>query len=70
MKVLEWICKLISFPLFFVGLVVAMPCLEFLFWLDDDRNLMRKTWRYVKECFLGIIEGVRDYWNDNIPMKD
>ena len=55
MKVLEWICKLISFPLFIVGLVVIMPCLEFLFWIDDERDL---------------IEGARDYWNDNIPMKD
>jgi hypothetical protein len=70
MKVLEWICKLISFPLFIVGLVVSMPCLEFLFWLDDNREMKWKALRHVKQCFLDIIEGVRDYWNDNIPMKD
>ena len=70
MKVFEWICKLISFPLFFAGLVVAMPCLEFLLWLDDDRDMRWKTLRHVKQYFLDIIEGVRDYWNDNIPMKD
>lgn len=70
MKVLEWVCKLLSFPLFIVGLVVIMPWLEFIFWLDDDRDMMWKTLRYVKQYFLDIIEGARDYWNDNIPMKD
>lgn len=70
MKALEWGCKLFSFPLFIAGLIVTLPCLEFLLWLDDDRNLKRKTWQYVKQCFLDIIEGARDYWNDNIPMKD
>lgn len=70
MKVLEWVCKLLSFPLFIVGLVVIMPWLELIFWLDDERDLMWKTFRYVKQYFLDIIEGARDYWNDNIPMKD
>lgn len=69
-EVLEWVCKLLAFPFFIAGLVVIMPWLEFIFWLDDDRDMMRKTLRYVKQYFLDIIEGARDYWNDNIPMKD
>lgn len=70
MKALEWVCKLLAFPFFIAGLVVIMPWLEFIFWLDDDRDMMRKTLRYVKQYFLDIIEGARDYWDDNIPMKD
>ena len=70
MKVLEWICKLVSFPLFIVGLAVIMPWLEFILWIDDDRDMKWKMLHYVKQYFLDIIEGVRDYWNDNIPMKD
>ena len=70
MKALEWVCKLLEFPLFIAGLVVTLPWLEFLFWLDDDRYMMRTTLRYVKQYFLDIIEGARDYWDDNIPMKD
>ena len=69
-EALEWVCKLLAFPFFIAGLVVIMPWLEFIFWLDDDRDMMRKTLRYVKQYFLDIIEGARDYWNDNIPMKD
>lgn len=70
MKALDWVCKLFAFPLFIAGLVVILPWLEFIFWLDDERDLMWKTLRYVKQYFLDIIEGARDYWNDNIPMKD
>lgn len=29
-----------------------------------------KALRHVKQCLLDIIEGMRDYWGDNIPMKD
>ena len=70
MKAFEWVCKLFSFPVFIAGLVVILPCLEFLFWLDDGRDMMRKSLHYVKQYFLDIIEGARDYWNDDIPMKD
>lgn len=70
MKALEWVCKLLSFPLFIAGLVVTLPWLEFLLWLDDDRDMMRKTLHYAKQYVLDIIEGARDYWDDNIPMKD
>lgn len=31
MKALDWVCKMLAFPLFIVGLAVSMPCLEFLF---------------------------------------
>lgn len=51
-------------PGFIAGLVIIMPWLEFLFWLDDDRNMKWKTLRYAKQCFLDIIEGARDYWKD------
>ena len=70
MKALEWVCKLLSFPLFIAGLVVTLPWLEFLVWIADDRDMMRKTLHYAKQYFLDIIEGARDYWDDNIPMKD
>ena len=70
MKALEWICKLISFPFFIAGLVVILPWLEFLLWLNDDRGMKWKTLHYVKQYFMDIIEGVRDYRNDHIPMKD
>ena len=70
MDALDWVCKLLAFPFFIAGLVVIMPWLEFLFWIDDDRDMKWKTLRHVKQCFLDIIEGVRDYWTDNIPMKD
>lgn len=70
MKALDWVCKLLAFPLFIAGLVVILPWLELLLWLDDERDLMWKTLRYVKQYFLDIIEGARDYWTDNIPMKD
>lgn len=70
MKALEWVCKLLAFPLFIAGVAVTLPWLEFLLWLDDDRDMMQKTLHYVKQYFLDIIEGARDYFNDNIPMKD
>lgn len=70
MKALDWVCKLFAFPLFIVGMVVIMPWLEFIFWLDDDRDMMWKMLHYVKQYFLDIIEGARDYWIDNTPMKD
>jgi len=70
MKAFEWVCKLFSFPFFIVGLVVIMPWLEFLFWIDDDRDMNWKLLHYVKQYFLDIKEGASDYWHDNIPMKD
>ena len=69
-EVLEWVCKVLAFPFFIAGLVVIMPWLEFIFWIDDDRDIKWKALRYVKQYFLDIIEGARDYWNDNIPMKE
>lgn len=70
MKVLDWVCKLLAFPFFIAGLAVIMPWLEFIFWIDDDRDMRWKMLHYVQQYFLDIIEGARDYWNDNIPMKD
>lgn len=70
MKALEWVCKLLTFPFFIAGLAVTLPWLEFIFWRDDDRAMTRKTLHYAKQYFLDIIEGARDYWNDNIPIKD
>ena len=70
MDALDWVCKLLAFPFFIAGMAVIMPWLEFLFWIDDDREMKWKMLHYVKQYFLDIIEGARDYWNDNIPMKD
>lgn len=70
MKALDWVCKWLAFPFFITGLVVSMLWLEFIVWFDDDRDMTRKTLHYVKQYFLDIIEGARDYWNDNIPIKD
>lgn len=42
MKVLDWVCKLLAFPFFIAELAVIMPWLEFIFWIDDDRDMKWK----------------------------